>query len=273
MNNIGLGFKMGIYFMALLLLAPSCVGHRELITINGNETVPENFRVEEEVSNTKLFPFEPYRIREFDQLMIRINAFDGSTEDFLNREFSIEGINTNNINYDPESLYFNSYVVNDSGMIHLPMLGGMEVIGLTLHELKLKLDEDYSAYLKFASTTVKLANMRITVLGEVGKPGVHYLYNERTTILDAISMAGDFTDFGNREKVKLIRQTYRNAKAVYLNLNRADFLYTHYYYVQPSDVIYVEPIKSKSLKVSSATLGVVISAISLGALIINIFVK
>jgi protein involved in polysaccharide export with SLBB domain len=72
--------------------------------------------------------------------------------------------------------------------------------------LKTRLDSAYAPYLKFASTNVKLANLRVTILGEVENPGVHYFFNNQTTILEAISLAGDFTDFGNRKKVKLIRR-------------------------------------------------------------------
>ena len=258
---------------SLCLLLPSCVSHKDLVSINGNESVPKDLRYPQEVSNTVLYKYQPSRLQAYDQLMIRINAFDGTTEDFLQREFAIENNNNNNIDFSPESVYFNSYIVNDSGYIYLPMLGRMDVSGHTMTSLKHHLDQAYSPYLRFASTTIKLANMRVTVLGEVNNPGVHTLYNERTTLLDAISLAGDFTDFANRGKIKLIRQTNREAHSVYLNLNKADFLTTEYYYIQPSDVIYVEPTRKKALDVSNRTLGVVISAVSLAALVINVLFK
>ena len=256
------------------LTLQSCVRHKDLVTINGNEVVPKDLRSDHLVYKTQLYKYKPHIIRPFDQLMIKVNAFDGRTEDFLNREFRTENTYSRDIDYNPASLYFNSYTVNDSGYVFLPIIKGVKTEGLTLSVLKLMLDDAYSPYLKFASTTVKLANMRVTVLGEVNKPGQHYLYNEQTTLLDAISIAGDFTEFGNRKKVKLIRQMPNyTSKTVYLDLNKYDFVYTEYYYIEPNDMIYVEPIKVKSFDASSRSVGVVISALSLGALIVNLIFR
>lgn len=155
----------------------------------------------------------------------------------------------------------------------MPLLEEIKVSGLTALELKAKLDDSYKPYLRFVSTNVKLANMRVTVLGEVAKPGVHYLYQDRNTILDAIGLAEDFTEFGNRKRVKLIRQTDWGSQTVYVNLSRPEFASTEYLYVQPNDLIYVEPLKAKSFDVSSESVGIVLSAISLGALLANIFLK
>jgi len=255
----------------LLLLCQSCVKHRELVTLNANEKVSKDLKSDKTMGYSSIYPFKPYQIRPYDQLMIKINAFDGKIEDFLNRESSSSTSNAQNLNYDPESIYFNSYSVNDSGFIYLPVIEKIKVVGMTIEEVKATLDEAYNPYLKFSQTTVKLANMRYTVLGEVNNPGVYYLYNEQSTILDAISQAGDLTDFSNRNKVKLIRQTKEGSHTVYLNINRSDFVSTEYYYIRPSDVLYIEPIKAKSWDVSANALSVVFSAVSLGVLLTNIF--
>lgn len=265
--------KLLVLLLALVTLSQSCVHHRELITINGNEEVPENMRSDQIIQYINYYNFKPHRIKPYDLLMIKVNAFDGSTEEFLNREFKTDNIYSRQIGYDPASLYFNSYGVDEKGFVFLPLIDSIHVEGMTLNELKLKLDQAYTPYLKFASTHVKLANNRVAVLGEVNKPGLHYMFNEQNTILDAISAAGDFTDFGNRKKIKLIRQTAEGSKSVYINLFRSDFLSTEYFFVQPNDMIYVEPIKVKSWDVSSKSIGIVISGISLGALLVSLFTK
>jgi polysaccharide export outer membrane protein len=243
-----------------------------MITLNGSEEDPIDLKSDQLVQYTQLQKFESYKIRPFDQLLVKVNAFDGSTEEFLNREFKTENTFTRDIDYNPASLYFNSYFVDEAGFIHLPLLGDIEVVGLTAPQIKTKLDEAYLPYLKFASTSVKLSNSRVTVFGEVDAPGVYYLYNEKNTILDAISMAGDFTEFGNREKVKLIRLTEEGSETIYLNLHRSDFIYTQYYYLQPSDVIYVEPTKYKSRDVGARFTSIVLSALSLGIVVVSTFV-
>ncbi|MEL6923192.1 MAG: polysaccharide biosynthesis/export family protein [Bacteroidota bacterium] len=260
--------------VVLLLGLPSCVSYKEMVLMNANENEAtiDKIRSHKVIKEGPLAPFSPYTIQPFDQLMIRINAFDGSTEDFINREFTAQTDNGGFMEYNPASLYFNSYTVDKDGNIALPMLEQINVTGMTLKELKQLLDKQYKPFLKFASSNVKLANMRVTVLGEVNTPGVHYLYNEKNTLLDAISLAGDYTDFANLKKVKLIRQTDRGAKTVFLNLNKPDFVYSEFYYIAPYDVIYIEPIKARSLDSSSNVLGVVLSAVSIAVLLANIFI-
>ncbi|MCB0581348.1 MAG: polysaccharide biosynthesis/export family protein [Phaeodactylibacter sp.] len=264
-------------FMALLVLllgmaSQSCVGYKDLVTFNAIDNVPENLISDSTIQVTPNPRFEDYKIRPYDQLMIKINAFDGSTEEFLNREFGVAQ-GTPNIRNLPEDIYFRSVSVSDSGTIILPLLEEIEVEGLSVLELKARLDESYKPYLRFVSTNVKLANMRVTVLGEVAKPGVFYLYQEKNTILDAIGFAGDFTEFSNRKRVRMIRQTEDGSKTVFLNLSRPEFTATEFFYVQPQDMIYVEPLKAKSFDVSSESVGLVFSAVSLGALLANIFIK
>lgn len=257
----------------ILLIMPSCIYHKDLVTLNGNETLPEDFKSDQLMHVTKTQKYEVYKIHPYDQLMVKVNAFEGSTEEFLNREFSPQSNTGRDINFDPASLYFNTYTVDEKGNLDLPVIDLVNVAGLTVAEIKEKLDEAYKPYLKFASTTVKIANSRITVMGEVKNPGVHYLYNEQNTILDAISMAGDFTDFGNRKKVKLIRQTDEGLATIYLNMNRSEFLYSEYYYIHPYDVIYVEPNRKKARDVGSNATGIILSGISVGALILSLFVR
>lgn len=260
--------------LLISLLMTSCIPHKDLVTLNGNESLPDDFRSDKLMHTTQIQDFAMYKIHAYDQLMVRVNAFEGSTEQFLNREFD----NNNNgsgqqQNYDPASLYFNTYTVDDKGFLNLPVVEKVKVVGLSVTEIKEKLDEAYKPYLKFASTSVKLANSRITVMGEVNNPGVHYLYNDQNTILDAISMAGDFTDFGNRRKVKLVRKSKEGLETIYLNMNRSEFLYSPYYYIHPYDVIYVEPTKRKSRDTGANSTGVILSGISVGVLILNLFVN
>lgn len=263
---------MALMVLLLGVASQSCVGYKDLVTFNAIDDGPENLISDSTIQVTPTPRFQEYKIKPFDQLVIKINAFDGSTEEFLNREFGV-ATGTPNTRNLPEDIFFRSISVSDSGTISLPLLGDMEVSGLTTLQLKGKLDEGYKPYLRFVSTNVKLANMRVTVLGEVAAPGVFYLYQEKNTILDAIGLAGDFTEFGNRKKVRMIRQTEEGSKTVFLNLSRPEFATTEYFYVQPQDLIYVEPLQAKSFNVSSESVGLIFSAISVGALLVNLITK
>lgn len=267
--------RRNVFLLALLLAihGVSCVSHSNLISLNVGDPEVETAKIDSTISQTRSTAvFEDYKIRPNDQLFIRLNSFEGSTGDFINRELADEG-GGNRLSFDPQTVYFNSYSVSESGFIKLPMLEKVAVQGLTTLQLQDTLDKAYEPYLRLASTSVKLGNRRITLLGEFQNPGTYYLYNEKNTLLEAIGLAGDFTAFSNRKKVKLIRQTQDGVESVYLNLTRADFISTPYYYVQPNDVIYVEPVKAKSFDESARSVGVVISSLSLAVIIANIFIK
>ncbi len=251
----------------------SCVSYRsQLVVQDEKEKKMKEVESAEVVREIPLGAFQEPRIRPLDLLMIKINTFEGKTEEFLTREFSPA---QSFINFDPSTVYFNSYLVSEDGMLQLPLLDSLEVAGLTTSELKKKIDEAYKPYIQQVSTSIKLANLRVTVFGEVEKPGLVYLYNEKNTILDAISLAGDFTDFSNRKKVKLIRQvgTTGKTKSVVLNLQKPDFINTEYYYVRPDDVIYIEPQKAKSFDISARSFGIVLSTVSVLAVITGIVIN
>jgi polysaccharide export outer membrane protein len=254
-------------------MLPSCIPHKDLVTLNGNESLPDDFKSDRLMYTSQIQDYKVYKIQPFDQLMIRVNAFEGSTEQFLNREFTNDNSVNQNMNFEPASIYFNTYSVDQYGFVNLPVVEKIKVTGLTTNQIKEVLDEAYKPYLKFASTNVKMANSRITVIGEVNNPGMHYLYNERNTILDVIGMAGDFTDFANRRKVKILRQTEAGLESIYLNMQRSEFLYSSYYYLQPYDVVYVEPSRKKSRDVGANATGIIISSVSVGALILSLFIK
>lgn len=247
----------------------SCVKYKELVSLNREDDV-ERVHNGKTLYESEVYPFQAHLIRPYDQLMIKINANEGSTEEFINKENSY----TREIRFDPPSLYFNSYSVDDRGYIYLPEIDSVYVKDLTTSQLKRKLDKAYKEYLKFASTSVKIANMRCTVIGEVNQPGVQYYYNEKTTLLDAIGLSGDFTEFASRRNVKVVR-TLRdgNTKSVYLDLTTYDFVNTEFYYIRPDDIVYVEPVKAKSFDASSKAIGVVFSAISTLALIANLILR
>jgi len=263
------------HFLPVLLVAfiicssQSCVKYKDLVSLNRIDK-DTNVPLGKTISHTDIYPFKAHHLRPYDQLMIKINANVGDTKEFINKE------NTYNreIRFDPPSLYYNTYSLDDLGYVRLPEIDPIYAEGLTTMELKQKIDLAYKSLFKFASTTVKLANMKCTVIGEVNQPGVQFLYNEKTTLLEAIGLSGDFTEFARRDKVKVIRTLDDgNTKTVYLDLSTYHFARTEYYFVQPDDIIYIEPVNAKSFDASSKALGVVFSAISALALIANLIIK
>ena len=265
------------HWLLMLLLSTgfctfSCVSHQELISLNGSVkglpdallSGPDTFSLEVQ---------ENYKIKPYDLLLITLNTLGESTEQFLREQFSSSQSFNQNNGFQPNAMYYRSYEVDHNGFVHLPIVDSINVLGLTTGEIRRALDKAFAPYIKYATSRVKLANMRINILGEVKNPGTQFLYNNQTNILEALSLAGDFTDFANRKKVKLIRKTPKGRKSVTLNLNESDFISGPYFYIRPDDIIYVEPIKSKAFDVGSNSVGIVLSVISTAALIANIILR
>jgi len=139
------------------------------------------------------------------------------------------------------------YLVNRDGNIEVPVLGKIHAVGHTTSELKDTIQAIAEKYYNDPTVIVRYANFKINITGEVLKPGVYIMPNEKVSILDALAMAGDLTIFGKRENVLLIRENPDGTKTPYrINLKKSDIMSAPYYYMRQNDVIYVEPRKAKS---------------------------
>ena len=140
------------------------------------------------------------------------------------------------------------YLVSQDGTIRFPILGDIMAEGLTQKQLQNNISKMLieKKLLFDPIVTVRFLNFRVTVLGEVARPGVIYVPSEQISILEAIGNAGDLTIYGLRDNVILIRQEGGNKFVTRLNLNSSRILKSPYFYLKSNDVIYVEPSKAKA---------------------------
>jgi len=139
------------------------------------------------------------------------------------------------------------YLVNKEGFIELPILGKIKIVDYTTSEATEIIRTEVLKYYKNPTVIVRFANFKISVTGEVLKPGVYVMPNEKVNILDALAIAGDLTIFGKRENILLIRENADGTKIPYrINLKKSDIMSAPYYYLHQNDIIYVEPRKAKS---------------------------
>jgi polysaccharide export outer membrane protein len=206
-----------------------------------------------------------YRLQPRDIISVKVKTLDTESSEYFNTD------NGNAFNMlNPASIYLSGYSLDDNGNITLPELGALKVGGLTVIEAQKKIQESLSTYLNKATILVKLVSFRITVLGEVRSPGQYFVYNDQVTLLEGLGMAGDLTEFGNRENITLIRQNGDNLGGVRLNLKETDILSSKFYYLQPNDVLYVQPLKVKNTRGNLNTLGVL--GVILGATASALFI-
>lgn len=157
------------------------------------------------------------------------------------------------------------YLVENDGTIIFPVLGKLHVAGLSKGQLVDTLTKQLRYHIDDPIVSVRLLNYKVTVLGEVGKPGTYTIPNERVTVLDAIGLAGDITMYGVRDSVWVIRQNDGKVEVGTLNLNSGRIFDSPYYYLQQNDLLYVEMTKRKITSSDQTT----IRNISLGLAIIS----
>jgi len=147
----------------------------------------------------------------------------------------------------PSTQYTPGYLVDKNGEVELPFAGKIKLQGYTTVEARDVIRTEMSKYVKDPIVNVKFANFKITVLGEVMRPATYIMPTEKVTIFDALGQAGDLTIYGRRENVLVIRDSVSNQKSMaHLNLNSKDVMSSPYFYLQPNDVVYVEPNKAKA---------------------------
>lgn len=139
------------------------------------------------------------------------------------------------------------YLVDSEGNIDFPVLGKIHVEGMTRNRLRelIKTKLIDNGLLKDPIITVNFLNFKVSVQGEVNNPGSFNITGERITLLEALSMAGDLSIYGRRDRVAVIREANGERTIRYHNLTTTDLFRSPYYYLQQNDIVYVEPNKRK----------------------------
>ncbi len=168
---------------------------------------------------------------------------------------------------DPQ-MFIYGYNINQKSNFQMPVIGAVRVAGQTVEEVHELIQERTKEYLIDATVSVRLVNFKVTVLGEVNRPGTFSVFDEEFTVMDAIGVAGDMTDYGNR-KVHIVRKTDQGRQFTRLDVSERGAVNSGFYYLQPNDVIYVEPMRAKRFALAQFPYSAFFSAISTVILLLN----
>jgi len=174
---------------------------------------------------------------------------------------------------DESSLYLSGYTVNPNGVVQLPFLGEAQVKGLTIDEARSVIQEKTNAMYKDASVIIKLASFKVTVVGEVRRPGVIRNFNDNLNVFEAIAAVGDINENGDRQKVLVVRPTNQGNKTYRLNLADKSVLSSEAFYLLPNDVVIVEPIGNKVFQMNLPYINLTLSSISTIILLYNFITR
>lgn len=230
--------KSFIIFCFFAFLLASCSSYKSVPYLQNPEVVNEF---------DGILPLYDATIMPKDLLTITVNTTDPDAAAPFNLtvQTSINAARSSSLTQQPS---LQQYLVNNEGTIDFPVLGRIKVGGLTKNEAEDLIREKLSDYLnEVPIVTVRMANYKIAVLGEVARPGMFTVSNEKVNIFEALAMAGDLTIWGMRDNVKLIREdAIGKREIIMLNLNDAEIVTGPYYYLQQNDILYVNPNKTKA---------------------------
>jgi len=209
---------------------------------------------------------KPYRLQTNDVISITIKANDPKLVEIFSPSAQSGGI----VSQSEQGLYFNGFTVDDHGNIRMPIIGEINVLGFTLEEIRLiveqKLLNEYFTKEANIFVTVKLSGFRYTINGEIGSTGSKILYQEKVNIMEAIANAGDITITGDRKSVTIIRQLPQGTEMHDVDLTDIKVMQSPYYYLQPNDYIYIKPLPQKTWgtgKTGIESLSTIITLLSL----------
>lgn len=221
-----------------------------------------------------------------DQLVILITAKDMDVVKPFNQSYSsAEMIQTNNTyaggnmpNQGMSTLSGPTYIVDNNGNIDFPVIGKVNTTGKTLIDVKDELREKVSQYVINPTVSVRIANFKITILGEVNRQGDYTVTNGHATILNALGLAGDLTGYGKRTDVLVIRTENGTVTHGKINLQDANLINSPFYNLKQGDAIIVQSTKAKEIASrQNPNTGLYLTAISIGvtaiAVVIGLFKK
>ena len=200
-------------------------------------------------------------IQPYDYLYIKIYSLDERTAAIFEQDVRVTQTNEQLISYE----------VSDKGYINFPFIGNIVLKDLTLEEARTKLEKELNKYLTNISVRVRFVGNKITVIGEVKRPGNFTFFDEKITVFQALALASDIDIYGDKTKVTLIRESDNEITYRYLDLSDKKIVQSDYYYLLPNDILIVDPVKAKYRRLRDYTpFYVMISTISTAVTVITL---
>ena len=230
-----------IIFSFVLFFLSSCSSKKKLDYLQNIESVALEASTKNAIST----------IQPNDQLVIMVTAKDMDVVKPFNQNFSSGQIlqyslpSGNALSQNQTSTSGPTYMVDSQGNIEFPVIGKINTENKSTEELRDILKKEISKYVLNPQVSVKNTNYKITVLGEVNRPGTYNIPEAQTTVLEVLGLAGDLTIYGNREDILVLRNIDGTMTKERIDLTKADFINSPYFNLKQNDVIVVSPNETK----------------------------
>lgn len=262
-----------LFLVGLLALASSCISNKRI-------TYLQNLSDSTSYNLNEFIPFAAveykYILQPFDIVQIDF----ASSDPLLVEGFSFQRAQQQGVGFGggagggggsgSDPLYMNGYSIDQEGLVEIPRIGKVKIAGMNEEEAKDLVQEKINSYFKDdVYVRLRIAGIRYTTLGEFNSVGVKIIYKNRATIFDALANSGETTLLGKKNQLFLIRQYGDGVKIHQINLNDRALLASPFYFIQPNDILYMEPMKIRqfgtadNLTASLALVGGIIASVLL----------
>ena len=260
--------SLGLIFLASI----ACVSNEKIIylqNLEGNQVISEDELISYEIPEYKLQYNDiiDVNIQTVEDLLL--NGFNNKSAMANNQQMQVAGQSGGDI------YYMTGYTVDKNGDIRLPIVGAVNVMNKTIEEARIQIESQLKQYVTSeVYVKVKLGGIRYSALGEFRRPGKFVVLQDRMTIFEAIANAGDLNTVSKRDEILLIRQYPEGTRLHRINLNDRQLVSSPYYFIQPNDQIYAEPMKVREVGAgenAAQSLLLFTSILTTALLVVNLF--
>ena len=254
---------LGVLVLFFAMSFTSCVPVESMIYLQPDGDSPkEVFRYDK----------QEYKLQMNDILDVKISSLNPEVNALFNASMAgTMQVAQATAQTGGDLFYITGYSIDQDGNIDIPFVGEVDVLGLTLNEAHSAVDAEVSKLFTNYHLQVKLGGVRFSVLGEFNRPGKHVVMQNQVTIFEAIALGGDLSLVANRKEIRLIRQHPTGTKIHNINLLDESVVESPYYFIQPNDVLYAEPLPQRSWGIGvtgAQTLNTIVSTLSTSAALI-----
>lgn len=255
--------RTGFWLACLCLCLTGCISSKELVLFQ--KTNADTLAVASRYTPT---------IQPGDVLSIQVSSLNPEATSFFN-PFAVinQASQTQMLSANAPLPYIPGYLVDSDGNIEMPLIGKVKVSGSTTSQVADNIRGKVKTYLKDPTVNVRNTSFQVSVLGEVTRPSMYSIPNEQITLPQAIGLAGDLTVYGRRDNVLVIREENGQKIFARIDLRQRDLFKSPFYYLHPNDIVYVEPVKTRTASIDRTyqIAPLILSALSFIAIIASRF--